>query len=213
MILSVILCIQVCTAARIPREEGLSRASDMAGCVWHLRGALQRAESTMLAFFLFFTLLVFLVPFTLTPGQVTDLSGRVGNVDNGDQLSSMNPLAAAVYWLGDANCHQIAERSFFLNGNQMPFCARDVSIFVGLVIGLVLALFANPRPNLWLVMLGFVPIALDGGAQIMLDYQSSNLLRAITGLLTGLCAAMLLHLFATRTLGKSDLAQPLPDKL
>jgi uncharacterized membrane protein len=165
----------------------------------------------MLAFFLFFTLLVFLVPFTLTPGQVTDLSGRVGNIDNGGQLSSMNPLAAAVYWLGDANCHQIAARSFFLNGNQMPFCARDVSIFAGLVIGLALALFAIPRPNLWLVMLGFVPIALDGGAQIVLDYQSSNLLRAITGLLAGFCVAMLLHLFATKTFRKSDLAQPSPD--
>jgi uncharacterized membrane protein len=167
----------------------------------------------MLAFFLFFTLLVFLVPFTLTPGQVTDLSGRVGNIDNGDQLTSMNPLAAAIYWLGDANCHQIAERSFFLNGNQMPFCARDVSIFAGLVIGSALALFAIPRPNLWLVMAGFVPIALDGGAQIMLDYQSSNLLRAITGLLAGFCIAMLLHLFATKTFRKSDLAQPSPDDL
>jgi len=213
MILSAILCIQVCTAAWIPREEGLSRASNLARCVWHPRGALQRAESTMLAFFLFFTLLVFLVPFTLAPGQVTDLSGRVGNIDNGDQLASMNPLAAAIYWLGDANCHQIAERSFFLNGNQMPFCARDVSIFAGLVIGSALALFAIPRPNLWLVMLGFVPIALDGGAQIMLDYQSSNLLRAITGLLAGFCVAMLLHLFATKTFRKSDLAQPSPDDL
>ena len=41
-----------------------------------------------------------------------------------------------VYSSGDRLCHQRADRSLFLNGNEMPFCSRCTAIWFGLAIGL-----------------------------------------------------------------------------
>ncbi len=159
-----------------------------------------KAEIVILAVFAALTLAVFLAPFTLPPGQVTDLSGKVGTIDNQAQIDRMNPFAAAVYFFGDGNCHQIASRSFYLNGNEMPFCSRDVGVFVGLVAGMVLAIVARPKPRILLPLLGLLPMAIDGGLQLVSAYESSNLLRLATGLLAGVSIALLLHVFAVRVL-------------
>lgn len=164
--------------------------------MWRSLSPVQKAEMMVLALFSVWLGLVLVAPFTLPPGSVTDLSGRVSAIDNADQLAGMNPLAAAVYWAGDANCHQLASRSYFLNGNQMPFCARDLGLFAGLVLGMAVALFTQVRPRLYLVALGFVPMALDGGWQLLTDYESNNAVRLLTGILAGVSAAMLIHLLA-----------------
>lgn len=139
---------------------------------------------------------VLIAPFTLPPGSVTDLSGRVLVIDNGAQISRMNPFAAAIYYLGDSQCHQLASRSYFLNGNQLPFCARDLGIFIGLVAGMAIALLARVRPKIYLIVLGFVPMAVDGGLQLFTAYESSNPLRLLTGILAGISASLLIHAFA-----------------
>ncbi len=173
----------------------------MAKSVWKELRPILKAEIVMLAIFATFTFLVFLAPFTLTPGQVTDLSGKAGTIDNQAQIDQMNPLAAAIYWFGDGNCHQIAARSFYLNGNEMPFCSRDVGVFVGLVGGMGLVLVARPKARIILPLLGLVPIAIDGGLQLVSSYESSNILRLATGLLAGISVALLLHAFASKVLG------------
>jgi uncharacterized membrane protein len=161
----------------------------------------------MLLLFAIWLGLVLLAPFTLPSGSVTDLSGRATSVDNADQIAGMNPLAAAVYWAGDVNCHQLPSRSYFLNGNQMPFCARDLGVFVGLVAGMALALLTSARPSPLLVALGFLPLALDGGWQLLTDYESSNALRLLTGILAGMSAAMLIHLLAMSRVARSPPAR------
>jgi uncharacterized membrane protein len=181
---------------------------------------MQRTEAVVLAFYAAWLTMVLLAPFTLPPGSVRDLSGSVGPIDNPDQLARMNPFAALVYWIGDANCHQIASRSYYLNGNEMPFCARDLGIFVGLVAGMALGTITQIKPRWYLVMLGFLPMVLDGGWQLVGDYESTNEVRLLTGILAGTAASLLLHLLALRygsktpsgaKGGRDDLAERRPD--
>ena len=98
----------------------------------------------------------------------------------------MNPLAAVVYALGDINCHQMTSNSFYLNGNEMPFCVRDMGIFIGLALGSLIVLFFSPKFS-WLALIVLIaPIIIDGGAQLVSDYVSFNQLRLATGILAGL---------------------------
>ena len=95
-----------------------------------------------------YLLLCFLAPLLMPEGTVPELSGRAntfdymnegswGNQDHGEDAkmghdqsvhggtfawSELNPLWAFVYAFGDLNCHQKHERSWKINGNQMPVC-------------------------------------------------------------------------------------------
>lgn len=139
--------------------------------------------------------LVIVSPLLVPQDTLTDLSGRVGFHDNDILFEDLSPLPKAVYWIGDAECHQIAERSFFLNGNQMPFCARDVGLFVGLAIGSGLATFVRYKINPFLVLIGLVPIGVDGGLQLVTEYESNNVLRVATGLVAGVVLSLMLAHF------------------
>ena len=185
-------------------------------------------------------LLCFLVPMAMPEGSVPQLSGRAnaldyatesswGNTNGGesadvghDQLlhggpfawKNLNPVFAFTYGFGDLNCHQKHERSWEINGNQMPVCTRDIGIFLGFVIGA--ALFGSRGLNRWtirdtflsvfpdellentyandermrnmiiLLALGIVPMAIDGFTQLLTDYESINPLRLTTGMAAGL---------------------------
>jgi uncharacterized membrane protein len=119
--------------------------------------------------------------------------GIVGASDNAGDISNIdNGIARFFYNLGDANCHQRAERSFFLNGNQLPFCARCTSIFFGLAIGAALLIFISLELQLFWILLGLVPMALDGGLQLITDYESTNIMRFLTGSLAGIVTGIAL---------------------
>ncbi len=147
--------------------------------------ALSRREQVALALLWGWVLLVAGGPLLLEPEATGDLSGYVGRVDNPEVIADMNPVARAVYWLGDVNCHQKATRSYAYADNQMPFCARDLGIFAGLALGFTVALRRRPELSLPLVLLALVPIGLDGTIQLLTDYESTNPRRLITGLIAG----------------------------
>ena len=152
--------------------------------------------------------LVLLSPLLVPSNTLRDLSGVVGGHENEHQFKNLGPLPHAVYWLGDAECHQLASRSLFLNGNQMPFCARDVGLFLGLVIGFFAATFVSWKIPPLLVLLGLVPIAIDGGLQLVTSHESTNPLRLATGLVAGLVLALLFAHFLF-VIGE-DKAKPKP---
>jgi uncharacterized membrane protein len=157
---------------------------------------MRRAKRAVLVLFAAWLLLVLAVPLTLPTGSVTDLSGRANAIDNSEAIDGMNPLAWAVYMFGDINCHQLAERSFTINGNQMPFCVRDVGIFLGLAVGMAIVVLLSPRFS-WLILAALVlPILVDGGVQLTGMYESNNALRLITGTLAGVGASYFLGHFA-----------------
>jgi len=173
--------------------------------MWKEMPPRRRAEVTILIAFGVWLALVIIAPFTLPAGSVTDLSGSVGSIDNWQSIEQMNPLAGAVYLIGDSQCHQLVERSFFLNGNQMPFCTRDLGIFIGLVAGMAIAFTGKLRLGFKFSLLLLVPMALDGGAQLTSSYESSNAIRMATGIIAGIGVAYLLDWFAGRMLEPKSL--------
>lgn len=154
----------------------------------------------MLAIFVAWLAVVLIAPLSLPNGSVKDLSGAVGRLDNPGQEARMNLFAQAVYTVGDIECHQIAERSFYLNGNELPICSRDVGISIGLMVGMAIGLLYIRRINPLLLAVGLLPMLLDGGIQAISSYQSNNTLRIVTGLIAGAAMALLLCEFAARYL-------------
>jgi uncharacterized membrane protein len=132
----------------------------------------------------------------LDEGETGDLSGSVGIYDNKEIIQDMNPINKMVYYLGDVNCHQLSHRSYEYNENQMPFCARDVGIFVGLALGFIFALGRKVELTLSLVVLSLIPIGLDGTIQLFTDYESTNIKRIVTGTIAGFATGIALKIIA-----------------
>ena len=192
----------------------------------------------------------FIVPALLPVDSIPELSGRANafdyaNKDGGwggagnephseegdmfhDQAAhggkfawtELDLFSAFIYGFGDLNCHQKHERSWTVNGNQMPVCTRDIGIFAGIAVAGFL--FSRRGVNRWTVrdsvlsvapddwvadfylrdrraLLAFgglflflLPVALDGGIQALTDYESNHLKRIVTGVLMGFAIGLLI---------------------
>ncbi len=142
----------------------------------------------LFVFFSIWILLQFLAPIALPKGSVSDLSGLVAISDNEETINNMDFPWNIVYSAGDRLCHQKAERSFFINENEMPFCARCTAIWLGIAIGLGFMVFYVIELNekfLFAILLSIVPIGVDGVGQLLGFWESTNIIRVITGLLIG----------------------------
>ncbi|HEX54725.1 MAG: DUF2085 domain-containing protein [Candidatus Altiarchaeales archaeon] len=87
-------------------------------------------------------------------------------------------------------CHQMPERSFFVFGHKLAVCARCTGMYSGFVIAAILfplfrGIDCEEIPNPWFLIISLIPMALDGGIQLITDYESNNMLRFITGLIFG----------------------------
>ena len=167
-----------------------------------------------ISFFLFVSF--FIAPLISEPDTITDLSGRANAFDfhkENDQNFTWTDLdfySATIYAFGDLNCHQKHERSWSINGNQMPVCVRDVGIFAGLALGGFI--YSRKGVNRWtlrdtflsvlpdqymtnvyiknrrtLMFIGIValcvlPLAIDGFTQLLTDRESTAFLRLTTGI-------------------------------
>ncbi len=142
----------------------------------------------LLIVFLILFASVIISPFLEEEGTILlDEGGRVGSREydaESDQLGS--PISRAAYVFGDIYCHQIPERSYRLNDNQMPVCSRDVGLFAGLLMGGIVGMFLSKRFPFTLLLIALAPMILDGGAQALTSYESFNLLRVITGVTAGI---------------------------
>jgi len=98
--------------------------------------------------------------------------------------------------IGNAVCHRIPERSFFVAARQLPVCARDTGMFSTALLGLLLfsatlrrpAADFPPRPYAYLFAAFFVAWAFDGfnsywllATGQTLIYAPQNWLRLTTG--------------------------------
>ena len=127
--------------------------------------------------------------------------------------SELNPVFGFVYAFGDINCHQKHDRSWTINENQMPVCVRDIGIFLGFFMGSLffrlrgynrwtvrdtfLSVFDDEsiksvylndgrmRLMMLFLALGIVPMAIDGFTQLLTVYESTNIIRLITGFMAG----------------------------
>ncbi len=74
--------------------------------------------------------------------------------------------ANTIYTLYQAVCHQLPSRAYFIAGEQVALCHRDVSIYATLLLGGILFSFVRHRlkpPALRWYVFFMVPLALDAG--------------------------------------------------
>jgi len=140
----------------------------------------------------------FLTPLLLPSGTVSHLDGIMGSMDNITAIDELPAWARPVYLFGDIECHQMQRRSFYINDNQMPVCARDAGLILGFIIGAMISLFALPRateedcaatllrfqrktslegrPNMvkLMALLLMAPLILDGGLQLVTQVMHGN---------------------------------------
>jgi uncharacterized membrane protein len=143
--------------------------------------------------------LMWVTPYMNEPGTLVGLDGLVGPHDSPVDFDGLDPVSRFMYSAGDSQCHQRENRTIILNDNQMPFCARCVAIYTFMAIGVALTVFPRiPRYDqvnelkwYWLI-LALVPIGIDGVGQLMGFWESTNLIRFITGGLCGLVVGIAL---------------------
>jgi uncharacterized membrane protein len=77
-----------------------------------------------------------------------------------------------------------------MEGYAFPVCSRDVGIYLSALLSGILIFFLKktdggevPNP-IWFI-LALVPIALDGGTQLIGLRESTNFLRLLTGAIAG----------------------------
>jgi uncharacterized membrane protein len=98
--------------------------------------------------------------------------------------------AGVLYFIFRPTCHQLPERSLFVFGCVMPVCARCFAIYVGFLASTLIYPLFYPVDNMRmqdkrLLIAALIPIAVDGGLQLVSSYESTNLLRLITGFICG----------------------------
>lgn len=85
------------------------------------------------------------------------------------------------YW----GCHQMPERSFFINKYQFPVCARCTGMMVGYIMALFLVIIKINIKLIFCILL-MIPMIIDGCVQYKTTYLSNNLKRFITGIMYGI---------------------------
>ena len=95
--------------------------------------------------------------------------------------------------MGSAVCHQMAERSFLFHGMQMPLCARCTGIYTGVFFAFCFFFWkkrmeaGKPLSLQQAVVTGaaILPVGLDGVGSYLGFWESSQLMRVLTGSLVG----------------------------
>lgn len=153
------------------------------------REKFSRAIFALFLLFFIWALLQFLGPIVLPEKSIRDLSGFVCILDNKEITEKLPFPFNLVYACGDLMCHQKAERSFFINNNQMPFCVRCTAIWLGLALGIGLMIFYKFELNqksFILIVAAIAPLMIDGLGQFVGLWTSTNLSRFATGIIAGL---------------------------
>ncbi len=166
----------------------------------------EKFSKIILVFFIIsfiWVLFQFISPVMLSTGSVKDLTGLTVVENNEKQISEMEAPWGSIYSAGDILCHQKASRSFFINENQMPFCARCTAIWLGLCAGIGFMLFYKmplDEKFFYLMVIGAVPIGIDGVGQLLGYWESTNLTRVITGLLIGVITGLAIGIIIDETI-------------
>jgi uncharacterized membrane protein len=99
-------------------------------------------------------------------------------------------LAAYIYGPFATLCHQLPERSFFVDGHKLAVCARCTGLYAGFTLATLLYPLARPLrltstpPPRWL-FLAAVPMAVDVGLTLLGIWENTHTSRLLTGLLLG----------------------------
>lgn len=103
--------------------------------------------------------------------------------------------------IGYAVCHQLPEKSIFIEGKQLPVCARDTGIYFGSLISLFFILFSRRRRSnsipVSYISFTFVFFMLLMGVDAVSSYvgfrETTNSIRLLTGLLVGISLPLFMY--------------------
>ena len=103
--------------------------------------------------------------------------------------------------IGYAVCHQLPERSIFIEGKQLPVCARDTGIYIGSLISLLFILLSRRRRSNSIpvpyISFTFVFFMLLMGVDAVSSYvgfrETTNSIRLLTGLLVGISLPLFMY--------------------
>ena len=123
----------------------------------------------------------------------------------------MDLVLAFAYAVGGVICHQLPERSFFLDGRQLPVCARCTGLYLSGAAGMLgwlllkttlrrRPLSVPPRAALWVVIGAGVPTAISYLSGVAGVWDGSNLTRAWLAVPLGLAAGAVVAAVATKDL-------------
>jgi hypothetical protein len=137
----------------------------------------------------------------------------------------MELFFAFVYASGSLICHQLPERSFFLDGRQLPVCARCTGLYLSGAAGFLAWLIwkaargwrriatprrkvrvvgtpvvVPPRVALAIVIVAGVPTALSYATGVTGVWDGSNLTRALLAVPLGASAGAVVAAVATKDL-------------
>ena len=137
--------------------------------------------------------LFFVAPLVMPYGNVFGLSGTPLIIDFGHLWADLDPLSATAYGIGDVLCHQQCDRSFVINGSQMPVCVRDTFIVSGFLLGLLMSFVHRTELGMKrtavVVLVAVVLILADHTVQMVFGLNVP-FTRAVTGAVFGMAISL-----------------------
>ncbi len=104
--------------------------------------------------------------------------------------SGHSDVARGIYGAFATLCHQLPERSYFIDGHQLAVCSRCTGIYGGFAFTLLLYPLIRslknpviPRPS-WL-LLAALPVAIDFGVNFFGFWHNTHTSRLLTGAFLG----------------------------
>lgn len=88
-------------------------------------------------------------------------------------------------------CHGDPSRCLWIKGKPLPLCSRCITFYPFMIVGAIVALpiAVLLDPSAWTVLVSFIllelPLVVDGYTQYLGWRSSNNILRAVTGALSG----------------------------
>ena len=99
-------------------------------------------------------------------------------------------LAQAIYRAFGMFCHQLPERSYFIEGHKLAVCSRCTGLYAGFAFTLLLyplvrsLRIATTPPRSWLI-LAIVPLGIDFSLTFFGIWENTHTSRLLTGALLG----------------------------
>ena len=123
----------------------------------------------------------------------------------------MDLIGEIIFAVGSLVCHQRPERSFFVDGRQLPVCARCTGLYVSGAVGLMAWLAfkiarrwrpiaVDPRRAARVLVLVAIPTALSLATGMLGVWDGDNLTRALLALPLGAVAGAIVAAVVTKDL-------------
>jgi uncharacterized membrane protein len=123
----------------------------------------------------------------------------------------MDLFGKLIFAVGSLICHQRPDRSFFVDGHQLPVCARCTGLYLSAALGLIAWLglktarrwqpvAIDPRRAARLIVIAAVPTAVSVATGTLGVWDGSNVTRALLAIPLGAGAGAIVAAVASKDL-------------